>query len=239
MISATLKTAIRTALAETDIPARDLVRASRKSHYGTPGGEIGQMAWDRYLGASYGDHLHNEALHTLPGWPECECWGCGCTEPATQTDDGGVPVCDDCSSYTLDDDGQVVCSNMDVCEECGESRLSDALDAGGNSTVRLTGCACERAAAIAEEDRDEDGEWAVVDMDGRIESRHASEAGANAYTSHAGERFANHLIDTHQAGSGAYQPRSVCHIPCGIVRGGQWSTSWYSPDCEHISQDKE
>jgi len=164
--------------------------------------------------------------------PVCECSSCGCDEMATTTDDGGCPVCSECSTYTLDDDGEVVCSRDGVCAECGESRLSDALDAGGNSTVRLTGCACERAAALAEEDHNTHGEWAVVDMDGGIQSRHASASGARAAITHESHDFAAHLIDTHQASSQAYLPRSICHLACGApVRAGQYSTSWYVPGC--------
>jgi hypothetical protein len=55
-------------------------------------------------------------LHTLPGWPECECGGCGCSDPATTTDESSIPVCSACSEYTVDRDGDIHCSNMDDVE---------------------------------------------------------------------------------------------------------------------------
>jgi hypothetical protein len=157
---------------------------------------------------------------------ECVCCGCGCTRLATRTDDGGCDVCEGCETYTLDEHGQVVCSRDNTCDECGEARLSDALDAGGNSAVRLTGCACERAAALEAEDRDDDGDWTVLDMDGNILSRHATEEGADLRCSHDHDAFAAHLTDTHQHGSTAYQPRSVVDLTRDYRRDGQWSTTW-------------
>ena len=38
----------------------------------------------------------NKVLHDLDGWPKCACTACGCDEPATCTDDGGVEVCATC-----------------------------------------------------------------------------------------------------------------------------------------------
>lgn len=53
----------------------------------------------------------------------CECSACHCDEWSTTMDDGGVPVCDACSCYTVDDDGVVHCSQSDdleaVVETCG------------------------------------------------------------------------------------------------------------------------
>ena len=63
----------------------------------------------------------NESLHDLPGWPECECTACGCSEPATCTDDGGVAVCGACSDYTIDGDGEVHCSQCDDTEVVSDS----------------------------------------------------------------------------------------------------------------------
>ena len=42
----------------------------------------------------------------------CECQGCGCPNQATTTDDGGVPVCDQCAEYFVSNDGEVVCGRM-------------------------------------------------------------------------------------------------------------------------------
>ena len=63
----------------------------------------------------------NESLHDLPGWPECACTACGCSEPATCTDDGGVEVCAACSDYTVDGDGEVHCSQCDDTEVVSDS----------------------------------------------------------------------------------------------------------------------
>ena len=117
-LSDEIKEFIRVILAETDIPVRDLIEAAKaKPHYGTEGDRLGELVWHECHDRT------NEALHGLPGWPECECCGCGCSEPATCTDDGGVPVCGECLDYTLDDDGQVVCSRDErveiVTESCG------------------------------------------------------------------------------------------------------------------------
>ena len=45
--------------------------------------------------------------------PSCECGACECSALATCLDDGGIPVCDACSDYTVDEDGEVHCSNCD------------------------------------------------------------------------------------------------------------------------------
>jgi hypothetical protein len=58
----------------------------------------------------------NESL-----WPECQCAACGCREPATCTDGGGVPVCDACSDYTVDADGEVHCSRCNDTEVVSDS----------------------------------------------------------------------------------------------------------------------
>jgi len=69
-------------LAGTD--ARTLVEQIRA------GQTVGDVMWrrldrdDRRAAADLG----------LNGWPECVCAGCGCSEPATTTDDGGYPVCE-------------------------------------------------------------------------------------------------------------------------------------------------
>jgi hypothetical protein len=63
----------------------------------------------------------NESLHDLPGWPECACAACGCSDPATCTDDGGVAVCGACSDYTTTDDGEVHCSQCDDTEVVSDS----------------------------------------------------------------------------------------------------------------------
>ncbi len=53
----------------------------------------------------------------------CTCGGCGCTEPATTTDDGGAPCCEPCADYYVADEGEVVCARMQTadtpCRHCG------------------------------------------------------------------------------------------------------------------------
>src|SRR5690348_12317489 len=47
----------------------------------------------------------------------CEC-GCGCGEPAILRDhDSGGKLCDACSQWATDDDGEVVCSRSGDVEE--------------------------------------------------------------------------------------------------------------------------
>ena len=62
----------------------------------------------------------NESLHDLQGWPECACIACGCSEPAACTDEG-VEVCEGCSDYTVDGDGEVHCSQCDDTEVVSDS----------------------------------------------------------------------------------------------------------------------
>lgn len=91
----------------------------------------------------------DERWHALPGWPDCECSGCGCGDPATTTDVSSIPVCAACSEYTVDSDGDVHCRNMDdvevVVESCGAGHQT-------RSYVRL------RPPEMPEPDPD--GEWA-------------------------------------------------------------------------------
>ena len=86
----------------------------------------------------------NEKLHTLTGWPECACVACGCSDPATCTDDGGVEVCGACSDYTVDEDGDVHCSNCDDTEVVNDS--------WGRSITRIK--------PPEEPEEDPTGEWA-------------------------------------------------------------------------------
>lgn len=70
-------------------------------------------------GEAIGEIMWNEIRHSnraavarleLDGWPECECTICVCSEPATTTDDGGVPVCAECAKYVVDAEGDVHCA---------------------------------------------------------------------------------------------------------------------------------
>lgn len=88
----------------------------------------------------------------LPGWPACECCGCGCVEQATTTDDGGVPVCEECSQYDVDDEtGDVVCSKTEGVEL---EEITECCGAGGQSRTYY------RIAPPEEPAPDPNGEWA-------------------------------------------------------------------------------
>jgi hypothetical protein len=120
----------------------------------------GGAAWDL-------DWRNDDSLHSLDGWPTCECSGCGCDEPATMTDDADVPVCDECSDYALDDAGEVHCSREDdveiVTESCGAGDQT-------RSYARM------RPPEMPE--TDPDGEWALywdtVGDDAHVVDRYAT-----------------------------------------------------------------
>ena len=82
-----------------------------------PDTTLGRLAFDRL------EDRNETSLHGLPGWPTCDCTGCGCTEPATTCDAQGIPVCEACAEYVCDEDGDVHCSRGDdietVTECCG------------------------------------------------------------------------------------------------------------------------
>ena len=68
---------------------------------------------------------------------ECECT-CGCEEPATGTDDGGNPSCDECADYYCDADGQPVCSRVQddrTCRHCGEAISWGHIQTGSPGTA--------------------------------------------------------------------------------------------------------
>ena len=76
----------------------------------------------------------------------CNC-NCHCSEPATTTDDNGVPVCLACASYTVDDDGDVVCSRMTeggtVCHICYDDIEWGCIQTGsGRSNYTEGTCQC-------------------------------------------------------------------------------------------------
>lgn len=84
---------------------------------------------------------------------ECECQGCGCDEPATTTDDGGVPVCEECADFTCDD-GDVVCSRMtkgfsqcNVCDEAIEwgTHIQTGNPGDGSPNYIIGRCGCKDA----------------------------------------------------------------------------------------------
>lgn len=76
-------------------------------------GSLADIAWE------HGDR-EDERLHEIAHWPWCTCT-CDCDEAATTTDDGGGEVCDACSRYAIDKDGEVVCSRSGLTEEISES----------------------------------------------------------------------------------------------------------------------
>jgi len=93
---------------------------------------------------------------------KCRCTCCDCTEEATTTDDGGVAVCDECSTYFVDDDGTVHCSRetkgFTECPDCREEiRWGGYIQTGslGSGTPNFSEgyCSCSKW-------RDEDrGGW--------------------------------------------------------------------------------
>jgi hypothetical protein len=114
----------------------------------------GIVAWDVV------DDRDDSQWHTLEGWPRCECIGCGCTAPAVRTDDSGIPTCDECRVYTVTDDGDVVCSRMDLghtCHVCGKKIEWGGIITGrpGSSNIRVGSCDCGPEAWVEEER----GDW--------------------------------------------------------------------------------
>jgi len=128
---------------------------------------IGQWVFDEsgYEGRA------NPACHKLDGWPDCQCNSCGCTEPATTTDDSSVPVCEACAEYTVDANGDTVCSRQTAdfrtCHVCGRE-----IDWGGISTAgrpgtpnhRVGTCGC--GDAWLDEDRGGWGHYSYHPQDG-------------------------------------------------------------------------
>lgn len=79
----------------------------------------------------------------------CEC-ACGCTAPATTTDDSSTPVCYACADYYVDADGQPVCSREQgegTCRHCGsviEWGTIQVASRGGASRFRQGRCSCRQ-----------------------------------------------------------------------------------------------
>ena len=127
---------------------------------------IGKLAWH-----ALSHERDDEALHELPGWPECECTACGCSEPATTTDDGGCAVCAECAEYTVDDDGDV------HCMRCGDVEIVTESCGAGNQTRSYA-----RLIPPEMPESDPEGEWAcywdTVGDDAHVISRHATRESA-------------------------------------------------------------
>lgn len=91
----------------------------------------------------------------------CECSACSCDEPATTTDDSGVDVCEECSEYTVDASGEVICSRQTggfaCCHECDQEIGWSRIQTGqpGVSNWRTGSCDCGSEAWM-DEDR---GGW--------------------------------------------------------------------------------
>ncbi len=139
------------------------------------GRSLGEIAWSECRDRS------DERLHELPGWPACECIGCGCSDPAITTDDGGVPVCAACSEYAVDEDGDVICSQSGRADKL--ESVTECCGAGGQtrSYMRL------RPPVMPEIDS-EGGYacyWSTVGDDDRVVSRHTTyELAAQAVAAH-------------------------------------------------------
>ena len=125
-------------------------------------GKIGKLAF-----RALRDERDDETLQALPGWPECQCSACGCAEPATTTDDGGVPVCDECADYAVDDDGDVHCAR------CGDVEIVTESCGAGSQTRSYA-----RIRPPEMPPSDPDGEWAcywdTVGDDAHVVSRHST-----------------------------------------------------------------
>ena len=95
---------------------------------------------------------------------ECKCQ-CGCDEPATLRDQG-VPVCDTCSDYYLDDnDGSVICARLQgraTCRHCDQIINWGRIQTGGpgvsNWIVGRCGCREWRQT-------DRGGDWQISEHD--------------------------------------------------------------------------
>lgn len=156
--------------------ADDIRRAS--AHRRT----AGEIAWHAMSGRCDDDDPRLE----LDGWPECACASCGCSEPATQTDDGGEPVCDACAEYAIDADGEVHCSRCDDVEE-----VTECCGAGGqmHSHCRLRPPQMPKS--------DPDGGWAVwwesTGAESHLVERYATRAAADqAVAAHDWPRPGDH-----------------------------------------------
>jgi hypothetical protein len=79
----------------------------------------------------------------------CQCQ-CGCTREATTTDDSGVPVCGECATYMVTDDGEVVCARMtDGFQQCHVCKapiqwgpILNVSPSLGAPSYRIGRCAC-------------------------------------------------------------------------------------------------
>ena len=127
-------------------------------------GQPGKLVWDE----CHDDRCEMvDMCASWPGWPRCQCDGCGCDEPAVTTDDGGVAVCGACQDYTCDADGCVVCSRdprtETVVESCG----------AGNQMRRYV-----RLKPPEMPESDADGDyclyWATCGDDNHVVSRYAT-----------------------------------------------------------------
>lgn len=134
---------IRLDIAEADVRAQ----AASWAEQGEPCDEAQIEMAVEYVSAVRAEH------------DRCHC-GCGCSEPATTTDDSGERVCDECASYLVDDGGEVVCSrrtaSWTVCHVCGETIRWGRIQTGqpGSPNYRTGECGCGEA--WMEEDR---GGW--------------------------------------------------------------------------------
>lgn len=161
---------------------------------------LGEIAWSQCRDRS------NEDLHGLEGWPECECCGCDCANAAVTTDDGGVPVCEACSVYTIDDDGHVICSQSERGDELEE--ITECCGAGGQTRTytRL------RPPTMPQED--EDGEWAcyweTVGDDSHVVSRHST------------RELAEQAIAAHDWPPPGDHTQYLCGYALRVLDGDQW-----------------
>jgi hypothetical protein len=107
------------------------------------GKDLGRYAWDnaddrRTAAASCG---------RMEGWPTCGCL-CECGQPAVTADDSGCPVCGECESATVTEDGDVICArkteNFARCHVCDDKiewgRIETHSPGAANSRSGSCGC---------------------------------------------------------------------------------------------------
>jgi len=120
---------------------------------------------------------------------------------------------------------------LDECSERAPAWVS-ALVSGADDYPNISDSDVQEAEEASYGDmptEDDEGEWAVIGMDGVEHGRYATPGECHEAIAHEAARFSA----SPRSSGGAYLPRSVCHLPCGVVRAGQWSTKYYSPGCTH------
>lgn len=168
----TLFRVLRAAAEELRCARLDIIQEMRRHDQ-----SVGAAAWDVWRTLHrYGEP--SEALTNLDGWPTCSCTACGCTAPASATDDSGQPTCAECAEYTTDADGDIHCAR------CADVEIVTESCGAGNQTRSYP-----RLRPPSMPESDPAGEWAccwdTVGDDAHVVSRHATrEAAEQACAAH-------------------------------------------------------